>query len=203
MNEPQTKDEKRNWMLERCYDCLCEHGLEATNVKMLGKACGMSPANLFNYFDSKEQIIIEATAYCMAKIDDEFLARSPKTLAEIEPYVREMPKYYAKEHGPKYRFMYQVYTSPHYLSYGQEFVQNMVTRYKGHAKRFAAVFGVPAEAVEPVIFTFGRVCVHYAMFENEEYLKPQMDYLLLLIQYLMEKYLPGTNEQATSPLPKA
>ncbi len=180
--------------MERCFECLCEHGLEATNVKMLGKACGKRPGNLFNYFEGKEQIVIESTAYCMAKIDEEFLAFAPKSLEEIEPYFRQMPIRFAKQHGPKYRFMYQVYASPHYLPYGQEFVRNMVVRYRGHAQKFAAVFGVPAELVEPIIFTFGRVCTHYAMFENEDYLKPQVDYLLLMVQYLAEKYLPRGGE---------
>ncbi|MCD8087587.1 MAG: TetR/AcrR family transcriptional regulator [Oscillospiraceae bacterium] len=191
MNELQTKDEKRNWMLERCYDCLCENGLEATNVKMLGKACGMSSGNLFNYFDGKEQIVIESTAYCMAKIDDDFLACAPTRVEGIESYCREMPYRFAKQHGPKYRFMYQVYASPHYLHYGREFVKDMVIRYRSHAEKLSKIYGVPAEAIEPLIFTFGRICVHYAMFENEDYLKPQLDYMLLMIQYLKEKYLPS------------
>ena len=81
---------------------------------MLADACGVTNGNLLYYFGSKDNIVIESTAHCMAKVEDDFMARAPTSFADIERFLREMPYVTAKLHGAKYRFMYQVYASPKY-----------------------------------------------------------------------------------------
>ena len=53
--------------------------------------------------------------------------------------------------------------------------------------------GITYEKITPLIFIFVRASVHYAMFEDEYYLKSQMDVLkqsisLLSGQYRKEKH---------------
>ena len=57
-------------MLEKCFDCFCQNGLENTSTRKLAEACGMTDGNIFHYFTSKDEIIIKSTAYCMAKVED-------------------------------------------------------------------------------------------------------------------------------------
>ena len=52
---------------------------------------------------------------------------------------------------------------------------------------------MPCDVITPLIFIFVRASVHYAMFEDEYYLKSQMDVLkqsisLLSGQYRKEKH---------------
>ena len=79
---------------------------------MLADACGVTNGNLLYYFGDKDGIITEATAYCMAKAEDDFMAYAPENFEDVERFLREMPYLTAKLHGAKYRFMYQVYLSP-------------------------------------------------------------------------------------------
>ena len=46
-----------------------------------------------------------------------------------------------------------------------------------HAKLLEPKNGIPYTTITPLIFIFVRACVHYAMFENEYYLKAQMEVL--------------------------
>ena len=167
--------ERRIAFLETCFEVFCENGLENTGLKMLAEACGVTNGSLLYYFGSKDNIIIESTAHCMAKVEDDFMAKAPTSFEDIERFLQEMPYLTAKLHGAKYRFMYQVYASPKYRKYGREFFKGVNVRYHRYAELLSGKLGMPADFIQGMIYVFVRACVHYALFEDEEYLKLQMD----------------------------
>ena len=101
--------ERRTEFLETCFDTFCKSGLENTSLQKLAESCGVTNGALLYYFGSKDNLVIEATAHCMAKVEDDFMSQAPTSFADIERFLREMPYLTAKLHGAKYRFMYQVY----------------------------------------------------------------------------------------------
>ncbi len=142
---------------------------------MLSEACGVTNAALIYYFGSKDNIVIESTAHCMAKVEDDFMAKAPTSFEDIERFLREMPYLTANLHGAKYRFMYQVYASPKYRQHGKEFFKGVNVRYHQYAVQLSGKLGMPVDFVQGMIYIFVRACVHYALFEDEEYLKLQLD----------------------------
>ena len=166
---------RRVAFLETCFDVFCENGLENTSLKMLAESCGVTNGNLLYYFGSKDGIIIEATAHCMAKVEDDFMANAPTSFADIERFLREMPYLTAKLHGAKYRFMYQVYASPKYREQGKAFLGGVNIRYRKYAELLSGKLGMPADFIQGMTYLFVRACVHYALFEDEEYLQLQLN----------------------------
>lgn len=183
------KEGRRTELLEQCFECFCEHGLAGTSTKLLAAHCGMSAGNLFNYFSSKDEIIIESTAHCMEKVEDDFMQHAPRSLEEVERFLTEMPELTAKLHGAQYRFMYQVYTSPQYREHGKTFFKGVTQRYTEYAKQLEEKLGIDSALLQPLILMFVRACVHYALFEEEDYLRPQMQFLMKAV-----KYLTGTED---------
>ena len=167
--------ERRIAFLETCFEVFCENGLENTGLKMLAEACGVTNGSLLYYFGSKDNIIIESTANCMAKVEDDFMAKAPTGFEDIERFLQEMPYLTAKLHGAKYRFMYQVFASPKYRKYGREFFKGVNVRYHRYAELLSGKLGMPVDFIQGMIYVFVRARVHYALFEDEEYLKLQMD----------------------------
>ena len=167
--------ERRIAFLETCFDTFCENGLENTSLKMLADACGVTNGNLLYYFGSKDNIVIESTAHCMAKVEDDFMARAPTSFADIERFLREMPYVTAKLHGAKYRFMYQVYASPKYREHGKTFFKGVNVRYRKYAELLSGKLGMSADLIQGMTYLFVRACVHFALFEDEDYLKLQLD----------------------------
>ena len=167
--------ERRTEFLETCFDTFCKSGLENTSMKMLADACGVANGNLVYYFGTKDNIIIEATAHCMAKVENDFMAQAPTSFADIERFLREMPYLTAKLHGAKYRFMYQVYASPKYREYGKEFFKGVNIRYHNYAELLSGKLGMPADFIQGMTYMFVRACVHYALFEDEDYLQLQLN----------------------------
>ena len=182
-----------NLLLEKCFDCFCKNGIERTSTYMLSAACGMSSGNIFHYFNSKDEIIIKSTAYCMAKVEKEFMAKAPQNISDIKRFLNDIPYWTAKKHGKKYRFMYQVYTSPKYRKYGKEFFKGVQERYAEYAQDLEPKLGISRDIILPMIYIFVRASVHYALFEDEAYLKPQ----LLLIENMLDMVI--NNKDLSAP----
>ncbi|MBQ8807415.1 MAG: hypothetical protein IJZ68_13430, partial [Bacteroidaceae bacterium] len=50
--------------------------------------------------------------------------------------------------------------------------------------------GIPHEKITPLIFILIRACVHYALFEDEFYLKSQIAVLKETLELFLAKYNP-------------
>ena len=168
---------KKEEIMEACFNAYAEGGLSGTGIKALAAECGCSTATLYTYFDNLDDLIVQSTAHCMAKVEDEFMARAPKNASELEAFIDETPYWTAREQGDKYHLMYQIYTHPKYREHGKEFFAGVNERYRVYAEELAAGLGLPADALVGLIFTFVRACVHYALFEDEDYLNAQLGVL--------------------------
>lgn len=175
-------------ILEACFDTFCEYGLENTGMLKLSEASGITNGGLIYHFGSKDNLIIQATAYCMAKVEEDFMAKAPTSFEDIERFLNEMPYLTAKLHGKKYRFMYQVYSSPKYREQGKEFFKGVNVRYKEYADELSNKLGMPADYIQGMTYIFVRACVHYALFEDEEYLNLQLNAIRSSLKaYIKEK----------------
>lgn len=167
--------QKKVELMQKCYDCYAEYGLGNVGIKVLGKACGIASGSLYTYFKDLDDLIIQSTEYCMSKVEDEFMAKAPKDISELESFVDEIPYWTAEHHGKKYRLMYQIYTSPKYIEYGKKFFDGVNKRYTEYAKFLEPKLGLPYSTIVSFIFILIRASVHYALFEDEYYLKAQIE----------------------------
>ena len=198
MPGPKPNLERRIELLKICFDTFCESGLENTGMKKLADACGITNGALIYYFGSKDNLVIESTAYCMAKVEDDFMANAPTSFEDIERFLREMPYLTAKMHGAKYRFMYQVYASPKYREYGKEFFKGVNVRYHEYAVQLSKKLGMPADFIQGMTYIFVRACVHYALFEDEEYLKLQLGAIRTSLRLFLKESKPKSNGMKSS-----
>lgn len=86
--------------------------------------------------------------------------------------------------------MYQVYTHPKYREYGKRFFEGVDKRYTEYARDLKGKLGIPYDRLTPLIFILIRACVHYALFEDEWYLKAQISVLKETLELFIEKYNP-------------
>ncbi len=173
---------KKVKLMERCFDCYADYGLSAVGIRTLGKYCESNPANLYTYFNDLDDLIIQATAHCMSKVEDDFMAKAPTDVSQLEQFFKEIPYWTAKEHGKKYRLMYQVYTHPKYREHGKKFFEGVNQRYTEYANLLEHKLNIPADVLRPMIFVFVRACVHYALYEDEFYLQEQLKLLKMSIK---------------------
>ena len=133
----QQHNERKREIMEKCFECYAENGLTGTGIKALADACGCTKANLYSYFKNLDELIIESTAYCMEKVEDDFMEMAPTDPNDVVRFVKEVPYWTAKKHGKKYRLMYQIYTHPKYIEHGKKFFEGVNERYtEYHAADF-------------------------------------------------------------------
>ncbi len=186
-NEEQFQAKKIE-LMEKCYECYAENGLNSVGIRGLAKACNTNPSVLYTYFDDLDDLIVQSTAHCMSKVEDDFMKESPKDAEDVMRFIEEIPYWTARKHGKKYRLMYQVYTHPKYIEHGKRFFEGVNERYTEYAKQLEPKIGIPYNILTPLIFIFVRASVHYALFEDEYYMKSQMEVLRQSVILFMEKY---------------
>ena len=178
-------------LMEKCFDCCADRGLYGTGIKAIAEACNCNVASFYQYFDNLDDLIVKSTEYCMSKVEEEFLAKAPTDVEGLWKFIDEIPYWTAEKHGKKYRLMYQIYTHPKYREYGQKFFDGVTERYTEYAKSLEGKLGIPYQKLTPLIFILVRSCVHYALFENEFYLKSQIDVLKESLELFIMKYNPN------------
>lgn len=190
---PQNEEARRAKqieIMENSFNCYAENGFSSVGIKTIAKACDCSVATLYLYFDNLDDLIIKSTEYCMSKVEDEFMAKAPTNVEDLGRFMDEIPYWTAKKHGKKYRLMYQIYTHPKYREYGQKFFNGVDERYTEYAKSLEDKLGIPYEKLTPLIFILIRACVHYALFEDEFYMKSQIETLKETLELFAMKYNP-------------
>ena len=130
----------------------------------------------------------------MSKVEDDFMQMAPTGMEDIERFIDEVPYWTAKRHGKKYRLMYQVYTHPKYIEHGKAFFAGVNERYRAYARQLEPLLGIPCDVITPLIFIFVRASVHYALFEDEYYLKSQMSVLKQSVFLLGRQYRKENQE---------
>ena len=190
---PQNEEARRAKqieIMENSFACYAENGLSSVGIKAIAKACDCSVATLYLYFDNLDDLIIQSTEYCMSKVEDDFMAKAPTDIEDLWRFIIEIPYWTAEKHGKKYRLMYQVYTHPKYIEHGRKFFAGVDKRYTEYAKGLEPKLGIPYEKLTPLIFILIRACVHYALFEDEFYLKSQIAVLKEALELFVMKYNP-------------
>lgn len=92
----QQHNARKREMMEKCFECYAENGLTGTGIKALADACGCTKANLYSYFKNLDELIIESTAYCMEKVEDDFMEMAPTDPKDVVRFVKEVPYWTAK-----------------------------------------------------------------------------------------------------------
>lgn len=181
-------EEKKTEIMVKCFDCFTENGFYGTGIRTLGKYCGINHAVFYTYFKDLDDLIVQSTEYCMSNVENDFITKAPANIEDLWRFIDEIPYWTAKKHGKKYRLMYQVYTHPKYLEYGKKFFEGVGERYTEYAKLLEGRLGIPYRKITSMIFILIRACVHYALFEDEFYLKSQIDVLKESIELFIMKY---------------
>ena len=97
--DEQAFQRKKAEIMETCFNCYAENGLTGTGIQVLADACGLSKASLYTYFDTLDDLIVESTAYCMRKVEDDFMQLSPTWIQDIPKFIDEVPYWTAEHHS--------------------------------------------------------------------------------------------------------
>ena len=82
-------NERKKEIMEKCFECYAENGLTGTGIKALAAACNCTTGNLYCYFKNIDELILESTAYCMTKVEDDFMEKAPTDPKDVLRFIEE------------------------------------------------------------------------------------------------------------------
>lgn len=179
-----THAHKKRELLERCFALLTERGLENTGMRDFCQACGLATNNsLYYYFENKEQLVVEAIALGIEKIERGFLqvADSEDFLTFLEDLPRLM-RLYERDAA----LVYQVLSSPQYCQHFAPYRREFDTKYEQYLLRISRQYGCSCEALRPLYYLLMTVVSRCMMFGENECGRVQLAYLREQIRRLLQ-----------------
>ena len=101
-------------------------------------------------------------------------------------FISEIPKWSAQKHGKNIALCIKYTHILNMLSMGKIF-KGVSMRYTEYAKQLSPKLGIPVDILYRFHIYFVRATVHYAMFEDEYYLKAEMEALKLSVISVLSK----------------
>ena len=163
--------ESRARILEHALILFAQHGYQQTSVKMIAQAAGIAQGLLYNYFDSKEQVLVAIFEQSVADILESFAAAEAGG-APSERVERLLRASFGilRRNLAFWQLSYHVRMQVHVITGLREQLHTWTASIVERLERYLREAGWPQPELEAVILfaTIDGVAQHYAL-EPEGY----------------------------------
>ena len=153
-------------MLEKCFELFVKKGLENTSLNDLAAYCKTYKAALYNYFKSKDEIILEAAMMYMKTLDEMFKKEFTNPRPTIEEALKRGFEVICGQRS-ELRYIYQVISSPKYGRTSREELSVIYSKYFEYSETFAEFYGVDHSKFRPYFLLFVATVHDYCLWEND------------------------------------
>ena len=182
---PADRNEKRDFIIEKCYECYVENGIEHTSTRNFCTAASLNTNTLYYYFDNKEQILTECVNYGYKKLENAmFEAMDNGTPCEI---FKKLIKVWVN-FSPEMRFLCQAVSSPAYEKRRQKQFTELNSFYDRFGRKFAQRFDCPYDVIRPYIHEILTLMSYYSLWGSEELASIQCNSIFKEMLNAVEEY---------------
>lgn len=172
----EQREQKKQELLEKCFELFVEQGLENTSLNELVAYCNVHKSTMYSYFGSKDEIVIECAKMHMLELDEMFsnvFKNPPKTLKEV--LQRGFEK--IAEEKSKLRFIYQVISSPLCGEQAQKELSSIYMKYVDYSGPIAKMYNVDEAEFRTFFILFLSTMHDYCMWGNEFLAREKLVYI--------------------------
>ena len=137
---------KKNYIIEKCYECFVKNGIENTTTRDFCAAANVNANTLYYYFVSKNHILIECVNYGFMQLESAFfdaLKEFDESSFDIFPRLVNAGLNYA----PQMRFLQQAVSSPSYDEHREDQFRKWNAIYDRLGRKLAEHFDCPYEII--------------------------------------------------------
>lgn len=163
-------------MLQQCFELFVKKGLENTSLNDLTAYCKTYKAAFYNYFKSKDEIVVESAKMYMETLNDMFKIEFTKYKPTIAEALKRGFQVICEQRN-ELRFVYQVVSSPKFGEKSRREISEIYSKYFEFSKVFAEVYGIEHEKFRPYFLLF-VACVHdFCLWENDKLVQEKLDFI--------------------------
>lgn len=165
--------EEAEKVLDKGFRYLVKHGIENSSLRSIATGIGYSPSNLYNYFESKDDCIIEIAKYGFAKAANALLKYALKNVPDLkyffDTFLDEVDK-----NIDDLRAVYQVATSPIYGERMRQEAEKLQPIYHKFIKKLSEITYCKEELLLPSVFNFISIILDYAVWYDRPVTEVQL-----------------------------
>lgn len=158
---------KKNYIIEKCYDCFVKKGIENTTTRDFCAAANANANTLYYYFESKNHIFIECVNYGYRQLESllfDALNEFEKSSFDIFPRLTKIGLDYA----PQMRFLHQAVSSPAYEEYREDQFKKINAFNDRLGKELAERFECPFEIIKDYIYEIMTLLSYYSLWGSRD-----------------------------------
>ncbi len=178
------REAKKQDMLNTILRIYVTQGLENTSMRDISAALKINISTVYDYFKSKEDLVIESAKYYMQQLEEKFEEEYRQIAADLKTEVKRVFDLLIGE-KQNLRFIYQVISSPMYGERGRRELAKIYTEYMKFSDILAVKYGIDPERFEEAFLLFVATVHDFCLWDNEEF----VDKKLKCIYYLIDKEL--------------
>jgi len=178
---------KRDYLIEKCYECFVKNGIENTTTRDFCAAAKVNANTLYYYFDSKSQILMECVNYGFRKLESELfnaLNEFDKSSFEIFPRLVKIGLDYA----PQMRFLYQAVSSPAFEEYREDQHKKVNAFYDRLGQELAKRFQCPYDLIKNYIFEIMTLLSYFSLWGSSDMAAIQFNKIFLEFKNTVTNY---------------
>ncbi len=170
------KEQKKQKMLEKCFELFVQQGLENTSLNALAAYCDTYKAAFYTYFKDKDDVVLQVAKMYMKSLDD----RIQNEVESFHPTLSAtLKRGFEMLSGEKnnLRYVYQVISSPKYGAESRAELSAIYNKYLGYSEMLALAYKVDHEKFRPYYLLYIATIHDYCLWENQELVKEKLGFI--------------------------
>lgn len=181
MREPAEREEiKKNKILEQCFNCIVEYGIEKTSIRVFSEATGMTTSSLYYWFKDKDEIVLDATEYGIIVIADAFFENAMEHIFKIDEVCNGLQEL-SKRYQAYLKTIFQIVASPQYGDRITELSKSITVLYDTYAKKMVSQLDIPYSDARTIVDLFISSIMDCTLWNEWDKLSRELEFLLSLI----------------------
>lgn len=180
MREPTEREDQKEEVLQKCFDCLVSVGLENVSIREFTKATGLNSSSLYYWFSDKDEIVLDATDFGLNKIMTHLFDYATKNINDIEKMCNGFPDV-LKNYSSHLRLVFQVATSPQYGKRAVEISNHFAVFYDKFAKELSKKLTTDYTTIRHWVDLFVSAVVDCVIWNEWEKFIREINFLLRII----------------------
>ena len=158
---------KKDYIIEKCYECFVKNGIEKTTTRDFGIAADVNANTLYYYFTSKNEILIECVNYGYSQLESAFfdaLKEFDQSSFDIFPRLTQI----GLDFAPKMRFLHQAVSSPAFEEYRADQFNKVNAFYDRLGAELAKRFECPYELIKDYIHETMTLLSYFSLWGSQD-----------------------------------
>lgn len=177
MREPSAKDVDKIEILEKCFNYLCDYGLEQVSIRKLCDRTNMGAGSIYYWFKNKDEVILDATEYGINRLIDELMGFAFDHIDNIDILCEEFPKM-IEQRLDKLKVIIRVATSPMYCDVLNLYSKTFTYKYDSYAQKLSQRINLPYNTIRVLVDNFVSVTIDCIIWEDWNKYKRQLESIL-------------------------